>query len=209
MGDGGRALRRRTRSQAETRELLRPPPGGWPVDGLIQGGLGDWAEGPVLLDLWGHLPWMAADPVHRYAHEAWRDGFRGPIIQAALWDVTGALLELSDFRSRTSVYDNGARYLGKFKTYTIALDDAVRFVRYPSAAPALWLDCEGAELTILRGAGTVLPSVPLIVIELKNRPAFPGWPCAREVNSALDDYGFRLFRRIGDNAVYVRKGIKL
>lgn len=205
MGDGSRARIRRARARHETGVLLQPLfDQDIYIDGVIQCGLGDWAEGPVLLEKFSTQRFLAVEPVHRYCLEAWRDGFRGPIIQAALWSETGVWFELNDFRSRTSILDKERRYLGHFKVQSITLDNAVEYVKYWSTATLLWMDCEGVEPQILQGAKKTLENVKAIVCELKDKPRFPGWAVADEMIRVMGSLGFGLELRVTDNGLFLR-----
>lgn len=212
MGDGQRALARRARARQETCELLAPigPDSPYNIENVIQCGLGDWAEGPVLLSMFKDAKFLAVDPVYRYCHEAWRDGFRGPIIQGLLWSESGIDFELNDFRSRTSVFDTEDRFLGKFKTRSLTLDNAVEwscfeFTNQFDFATLLWMDVEGAELKILEGARKTLDEVAAIVCELKDEPKFENWPKAGVMISEIEKLGFRLKHRVSDNGLFLRK----
>lgn len=206
MGDGSRAFKRRARTRGFVRQLLAPFVGSLrmpAIDGLVQCGLGDWAEGPILLEYFPDFPYLAIEPLHRYVHEAWRDGFRGPIIQAALDTTTNKIIELHDFRTRTSIHDTEPRTGGSFLTRTITLDDALEFTQYPGKSLLLWMDCEGAELNILKAAEATLRKTSVIVCELKDVPKFKNWPNSVEVIAALESYGFHLLHRVSDDGLFL------
>lgn len=211
MSDGQRAYWRKKRAQDEARELLAPfrLGNGVRIKYLIQCGLGDWAEGPVLLDTFQHSKFLAVEPVQRYCHEAWRAGFRGSIIQGVLWHETGRVFELNDFRSRTSMLDKESRHLGKFHATSMTLDDAVEWVGFNLGThpnmTLLWMDCEGVELEILKGASKTLANVYAIVCELKDRPNFEGWPPTQEVIAKLDDLGYYLHTQVTQNGLFLKK----
>lgn len=205
MGNGKMAARRRARARAETVELLQPlHDNSIYIGGIVQCGLGDWAEGPILLSQYGGCGYMAVEPIQRFCFEAWQAGFRGPIIQAALWKETGGVTTLQDFRSRTSMLDTEERR-GPVEARLLTLDDAVEFVRFRSCQLLLWMDCEGVELEILKGAKNTLESTKVIVCELKDEPKMPGWPTADVVVSTVCGYGYNLWHRVADNGLFVRK----
>jgi FkbM family methyltransferase len=49
-----------------------------------------------------------------------------------------------------------------------------------------WLDCEGAELEVLEGAGRFLKGVDVINIELTGKPSRDGWPSPVTVGKEKD-----------------------
>lgn len=177
-----------------------------PIDSLIQCGLGDWAEGPVLIERLGGRPWLAVEPVHRYCFEAWKNGFVGTIVQMALWNETGAVLDFYDWRTRTSVFNSEDRGLGKIQTYTMTLDDVIQKTRVPCKSNALlWMDTEGCEIEILRGATETIPRVSAIICELKEEPKLPAWPKEYEVKSFISGLGFEFITKDGDDGLFIRK----
>jgi FkbM family methyltransferase len=54
----------------------------------------------------------------------------------------------------------------------------------------LWIDVEGAELQVLRGAARVLRDVTLLHVEVSFRPMQIGKPLFREIHSHLSEHGF-------------------
>lgn len=207
--DGYRREKRRARSLKETHELLDEI---WHdgqyytwIDGIIQCGLGDWAEGPALLDKYPptDIRYLAVDPIHRYAFETWAAGFRGSIIQGCLWSETGRIFKLQDFRSKTSILDTEKRR-GEFKAHSLTLDDAVTYTNYSAKSILLWMDVEGAEFEILKGAKNTLENVSVIVCEVKDKPRIPGWKSTSEVVVELNEYGFSMIKRVADNGLFVR-----
>lgn len=61
----------------------------------------------------------------------------------------------------------------------------------------LWIDVEGAELLVLRGAADTLKNVELIHIEVSFRPMHIGKPLYWEINEYLIDNGFKLACFVG------------
>lgn len=200
------ADKRKRRSRKEAYRLLAPlKEKNIIIDSVIQCGLGDWAEGPVLLDLFPDALYMAAEPLHRYCHETWAAGFKGPIIQGVLWSKTGEEKKLHDWRTRTSVYDEAPHGLGSVAVRTITLDDAVRCVGFSGKSSLLWQDCEGAELEILKGAEQTLKSVQAIICELKRGTPFPEWPTRDVVIDEIELLGFELVKEVSSNGLFLRK----
>lgn len=175
------------------------------IDSVIQCGLGDWAEGPVLLDLFPDALYMAAEPLHRYCHETWAAGFKGPIIQGVLWSKTGEEKTLHDWRTRTSVHDEAPHGLGSVAVRTITLDDAVRCVGFSGKSSLLWMDCEGAELEILEGAIKTLGLVEAIVCELKSETSFTAWPTRDVIIPKIESLGYTMVLEVASNGLFLRK----
>lgn len=208
---GARSIARRLRARAEAADLLKPLiVNNIGIDGIIQCGLGDWAEGPVLLSFFPPMnhQYLAIEPIHRYCYEVWGRGFRGPIIQGALWCNTGEIMELSDFRTQTSALDKERR-LGKFSTSTVTLDDAVWYTKFNAPRILLWMDIEGVELVVLQAAERTLSKTVAIVCELKDKPRLENWPNAVQVIEKLKELGYNLHLRIKDNGLFMRKDISL
>ena len=71
------------------------------------------------------------------------------------------------------------------------LDDF--YDEFNSTNAVLWIDVEGAELEILRGAGLVLLKVvKYVVAELRPNPTAPGWCRDTDVDDELRKYGFKM-----------------
>jgi FkbM family methyltransferase len=202
------AQRRRARAQKETNALLCgiPPYVLDQFDGIIQCGLGDWAEGPVLLEAFPpkRYSYLAVEPIPRFCFEAWAAGFRGPIIQGALWKETGGQVSLQDFRSRTSMLDTEPRR-GEVKARLLTLDDAVTYSNFSANGVLLWMDCEGVELTILQGAAETLKKTPVIICELKDEPKMANWPPASAIIQQLNSLGYYFIDRVSDNGLFFKK----
>jgi FkbM family methyltransferase len=206
------AQKRRKRAREETDQLLTPLVEALCpryLDGVIQCGLGDWAEGPVLNQLFTGAKFMAVEPIQRYALEAWQAGFRGPIVQGVLWNKTGKVFHIEDFRTKTSMLDKEKRR-GKFSAMSYTLDDAVKFVGYELEwrDHLLWMDVEGVELEILKGAKKTLERTVAIVCEVKDKPRIKGWPPTEVVEKFITDLGFVKWHRISDNSLFVRPGVE-
>lgn len=207
MGDGTRGEKRKARQRQEAREILAPiVPHTHEINLVVQCGLGDWAEGPVLLEMFPHSQFIAVEPVARYCHEAWAKGFRGPIIQGALWSSTGGAVELQDFRTRTSMYDKEDRR-GGFLAYLLTLDDAIRYLKIDLSDKKilLWADCEGSELKIFSQAASMLKHTKAIVCELKDSPKMKDWPNSETVIKEIDSLGFSFHKRVADDGLFLRK----
>jgi FkbM family methyltransferase len=57
----------------------------------------------------------------------------------------------------------------------------------------LWIDVEGAELLVLKGASSILPSVKIIHIEVSFRAMHSGKPLFSDIDFALKQYGFSFY----------------
>lgn len=208
MGEKGD--RRRARSRKETALLLDHLDPNHRIDRVIQCGLGDWAEGPVLLERFPTADFYAAEPIHVYAIEAWQAGFRGPILQVALWNKTGEILYLHKWRTRTSALNMEDRGLGSIEVFTLTLDKFAEYLKIYNhdkrvfQNTLLWMDCEGVELKILEQAGYVLDRTYYVLCELKDEPKLPNWPKTNEIVAKFLELGFHLKHRIGDNGLFSR-----
>ncbi len=60
----------------------------------------------------------------------------------------------------------------------------------------LWIDVEGAELQVLRGAASVLPHIKLIHVEVSFRPMQIGKPLFWEIQRYLTGWNFVFYRFI-------------
>jgi FkbM family methyltransferase len=69
----------------------------------------------------------------------------------------------------------------------ITLDEYFADKQHPDL---LWVDVEGAELQVLRGARSILPGVRLLHVEVSFRPMQIGKPLFWEVQRYLHDFGF-------------------
>lgn len=69
----------------------------------------------------------------------------------------------------------------------------------------LKLDVQGAELQVIEGAGTALDQVRLIEVEVAFTPMYLGQPLFGEVDAALRERGFALWR-LGHLVHYGRDG---
>lgn len=58
----------------------------------------------------------------------------------------------------------------------------------------LKLDCQGAELAILKGAGNRISDITAVLIEVSFEPIYDGAPLFSEVHGWLNDHGFTLVR---------------
>jgi 2-O-methyltransferase len=57
----------------------------------------------------------------------------------------------------------------------------------------LWIDVEGAELLVLKGASRILPGVKIIHIEVSFRAMHCGKPLFSDIDYALKQYGFSFY----------------
>ena len=60
-----------------------------------------------------------------------------------------------------------------------------------NAIDFIWVDAQGAELSVLRGAGDLLESVHAILMEVWQKSYYEGSGCYREIKEFLESRGFR------------------
>jgi FkbM family methyltransferase len=95
-------------------------------------------------------------------------------------------------------------------TTTITLDDLLaREGLLPDQFDFLYLDVQGSELDVLRGAKRSLAAVQHVMTEVSSREHYEGGARESELHSALVDAGFRLVERLmlpigHGNALYSR-----
>lgn len=70
------------------------------------------------------------------------------------------------------------------------LDTALPDPRNLGEHVMLWLDCEGSELSALKGGEKFLRSVEVVNVEMTGNPPREGWCDAGEVHDWLNDHGF-------------------
>jgi hypothetical protein len=75
----------------------------------------------------------------------------------------------------------------------------------------LWIDTQGAELDILRNAGTILDSVKVVHLEVSVMELYEGSALFNEVRAFLEEKGFVVFQEIGlelmGDVVFIRNTI--
>lgn len=194
-----RTERRRKRQIEECNALL---PKVRDIDAIIQVGLGHWFEGPQLLGRFPSAQFFAIEPVRRYIDGAKQKGFPGEITAGVALERSGDEVSLADRRDRTTVFiDRKDRYTFTVRSY--ALDDmfgATGFGRI-----FLWMDCEGAEVRALRGAGTVLTKTAYVLAEVSNR-THSGAAKQEDTVSLLRAHGFVQIAKYRCTALFERRG---
>jgi hypothetical protein len=81
-----------------------------------------------------------------------------------------------------------------------------------SGVDLMWLDAQGAELSILRGLGERIAGVKVVQCEVECREMYPGQPLWPEVHGFMAAHGFAFhgFRGRNDwfaDAIYVGAGV--
>ncbi len=142
--------------------------------------------------------------------------FPGVLVNAAVSNEIG----VADLHFRHA-WKNGStllqsteksRYDQAVKTRLMRLDDTLS-IDVPQNS-ILWLDCEGSELNVLKGAEEFLKNIQVINVEITGRPRGKDWCKPIDVHKFLKERGFvqmyihsiRTVRSQFD-AVYVRKEI--
>lgn len=143
-------------------------------------------------------------------------------VQAAVADFNGpATLHLTASSESNSLLDFLAdnnplarphRVVGEEKVCVCRLDEWCHSVGiYPRRVSLLKLDVQGSELAALRGAGTILRTVRLVLLEVAFVPFYVDCPLYDEVDTFLQDRGLRRYGiypsvrpSIWADALYVR-----
>lgn len=89
----------------------------------------------------------------------------------------------------------------------IRLDD---FLNHVDSVDFMWLDAQGAELSILKGLGERIKDVKVIQTEVEFKYQYAGQPLFPELNEFLLANGFELFETLWENdwsgdKIYVNK----
>lgn len=175
------------------------------IQEVIQIGLGDWAEGPVLLHKLSHCRFFAFEPVDRYIEAVKKDGFPGKIYRKIVWDKDGEFITFGDRRTQSSVFcDDNIKGLSSITEETITLDTWAKDLLVPLRGSLLWMDCEGAERHVLKGAEEMIKSVKYVICEHRDDPKFEGWAKSKDLIEDLKELGFHHKLQVGKDGVFVR-----
>lgn len=134
--------------------------------------------------------------------------FRGrpnvTVVKACLGETSGAVsFNVYEFDAASSLFACRTGHMASLglsegRTSITAPMTTLRELLPPdlAALDLLKLDCQGAELTVLRGAGATIRSVRWIYCEVSIDPIYDGAPLFGEVHEFLRGAGFEL-RRMG------------
>ena len=194
---------------------------GWRPDKIVQAGVGiNHQEIDIFAEGWEIPPeriigYEACPPIYQDIKKE----FPGRICNVALSDESGeiTILQKINHSDGSSIYP----YIKEEKTkeFVVArerLDDIIPIGFCSSRFDVLlWVDVEGHELNVLKGAEEFIRSnVGVINIEMTPNPVGIGWCDTLEVHEWLMDHGFYRqwihTHRIDDgqyDCVYVRKHI--
>ena len=181
-----RLLRRSGIAVALIAELIE-----WEPDLVVQVGIGHfWKEVEVMQEAWPRVKFVGFEPHPDIFLEA-NKTYPGELVCCALGEKpeNRQLWYVDAFREGASLY-SGKGIERSVEVQVIRMDGtSVAFTSYGKKI-LYWIDCEGSELSVLKGSVEFLNKVDVINIELTGNPPRPGWPSPVGVNRWLLDHGF-------------------
>jgi FkbM family methyltransferase len=167
--------------------------------GVLHVGAHEAEEEPIYRDLgWGPVTWVEMLPDKAAAlRQRFAGDSQNVLIEAAAWSVSGCerdVFEASNkqssslFRPQThvSAHPDVAFESGKPIT-TRRLDEVLD----PAVRPEfLNLDCQGAEVEVMKGLGDRLGHFKWCYIEINVEPLYEDIPLLRDVDAFMLDHGF-------------------
>jgi len=164
----------------------------WKPEYLVQVGVGHhWGEIECLKEEWPDCEIVGFE-AHPGIAKAQRDLYPGKLIQAAVSEHSGRQFLYVKSRHADGSSLNRPAGMKGYKTVeipTFTLDELLAedllFGR-----TLLWLDCEGNELRVLRGAEQMLEGVEVVNLEMTSNPPSPQWCDMMETHRWLVDHGF-------------------
>jgi FkbM family methyltransferase len=196
MKMASRLLRRSGVAVALITELIE-----WKPSVIFQVGVGTHhKEVDVFQEAWPDAELIGWEP-HPEIYKQIRKEYPGILHQCALGEDVGeaslyfdpAHIEGASFFANVSdPVKNAQDRLQSIEVKIDSLDNFCRPIDIPQRRenPLLWLDCEGAELEVLKGGEKFIEGVDVINIEVTGKPPRYGWPSPVEVNRWLLDHGF-------------------
>ena len=171
---------------------------GWKADLLIHVGVGVHHQEIDVLkkEMWPDLKVVGYEP-NPSTFEHLKSMYPGDLHQVAIGNHYGqvTLYEKRNHKDGSSVkrFDDENRKLRRHQVPMFTLDylHGKHFLKNDSRdSVLLWLDCEGSELDVLKGAAKVLANVHMLNIEMTPKPLSKEWPDTRVVHKHLREAGF-------------------
>jgi FkbM family methyltransferase len=166
----------------------------WKPDLIVQAGIGlNHEEIDVLHREWPDSRIIGYEPHPDIAGRASVGTYPGRVVPKALGNSTGtaALRVKRRHKDGSSLltFDRSVEVGRIIDVPLVTLDD--EFSGHPDADTLLWLDCEGSELSVLRGGRVFCRNVvDVINVEMTPNPPGPGWPSTVEIHEELEGLGF-------------------
>ena len=161
----------------------------WKPDLVVQVGIGHfWKEVAVMQEVWPDVRFIGFEP-HLDILKELRGKYPGLVYETALGEDAGRqkLWYNSRFKEGASLFPGK----GADRCMEVTVRRMDQFVDDIEETRILyWIDCEGSELSVLKGSTEFLKGVDVVNIELTGNPPRPGWPSPVEVNRWLLDHGF-------------------
>ena len=121
-------------------------------------------------------------------------GGQASLDMSLLGAADGQEVEFVEMETGSSVFEEASEFPREKITKTLAtLDSVVRHHPGFESPQVLKLDTQGYELEILKGAGDVLGSVEVVILETSLIPVNEGAPVFAEVVDFMSRAGFKLF----------------
>ncbi len=161
----------------------------WRPDYVYQIGVGQWhKEVEVMQDAWPDVRLIGFEP--------------HPVIWSRLKNYPGVVhnLAVTDKAGTAELHvpprhkDGSSLCSINHADKTIPVNTTSLDAFYPAGPVGdrilLWLDCEGSELAVLRGAKKFLEKVQMVNVEMTGKPTSSDWPPVSAVHDELIGSGF-------------------
>ncbi len=191
---------------------------GWKADAIFQVGVGqNHKETDVLSEEWPGVLWFGCEPHPIIYRQLCEEDYPGALYNVAIGDHREVITMYSPRRHKdgSSAFRPDGEceaFLMEMMTLDGYLLDTMNSLKASrNSRILLWLDCEGSELSALRGGECFIQGVQVVNVEMTAHPPGPGRPRPLEVHRWLADHGFFLqwlhTQRVHQgeiDAVYVR-----
>lgn len=181
----GRLLRRSGIAVALIAELIE-----WRPTLIVQVGIGHfWHEVDVMQEAWPGVRFVGFEPHPILLEKDIRGKYPGVVHEVALGENNGTAF----LWFKNAHMEGASVYIGDDAgcAVTTPVRRMDEFVIGEDGDEILyWLDCEGSELSALKGSTEFLKRVNVVNIEVTGKPPRPGWPSPVEVNRWMLDRGF-------------------